>query len=289
MIFLFLLATLLIIQHFLERVNKYRNLLFSLSILIILIQFIIEFNENKQQQSIATAINNLDKQNLKISEENINDFKGFSIYFIGEFEDRNNDERQFLFDIGESDLNNRFSLYLDKRQNLVFRIIDGIGETHSYIINKKDYLFYEKIPFLVYIELGVTNNYSFVRLYLNNKLINNSFINSTEGIVDVKYLNNYQSLIIGLRKVDLGINTTSLYDENIVGTLGANMNGNYISKVFPFELVVFGGLMLTENREKIWKGFQNDIEYFKSVKKILKPFNDEKYYKLSKSGFEVVK
>ncbi|KGO88398.1 hypothetical protein Q765_00330 [Flavobacterium rivuli WB 3.3-2 = DSM 21788] len=75
--------------------------------------------------------------------------------------------RKFLLDLG-NDNKNSLSLYLDARNNLVYRLIDNYGETYSLNIKPGLQTFRSNQVNNVLIEYGHSASYSIMRIFINN-------------------------------------------------------------------------------------------------------------------------
>lgn len=77
--------------------------------------------------------------------------------------------RKYIFDLAETLNKNRVSLFLDANNVLVFELIDNSGEIYNVKIPQKLYPFNKWI--ILYCEYGKTDEFSFLRIFVENKLI----------------------------------------------------------------------------------------------------------------------
>ena len=80
--------------------------------------------------------------------------------------------RKYIFDIAESANRNRISLFLDANNNLVFELVDKIGEKYNIRMPSNSYEF-DKFMML-YCEYGTTKEFSFLRVFKNNEILEQS-------------------------------------------------------------------------------------------------------------------
>lgn len=100
--------------------------------------------------------------------EKVNSGLGFSgVVRIGESPDN---RRKFILDGGGLN-ENRVSLYLDFDNNLIFRVIDKNGETYSVKAQQNFITFKKGAYYFFYCDVGYSDNYSFIRLYLDDREI----------------------------------------------------------------------------------------------------------------------
>jgi hypothetical protein len=121
-------------------------------------------------------------------------FPGVSASFVLNLKELAVSERKFILDLGQSLDSNRLSLYLDTENNLVYRIIDKEGEIFSIKVLKSFHNFMLNTWHHIYLDYGITEKYSFMRLYINNKLVDENIINHN---VSFSYsINTVKSMII---------------------------------------------------------------------------------------------
>jgi hypothetical protein len=115
---------------------------------------------------IAKSIANLNKTE---SATNFSDlrFDGYSANMIIRLVKPVDGRDNYLFDFGQNWEKNRISLYIDTEQNLCFRVIDE--DSQPMVIKAKSALETFNFGNLCFLtcEYGTTNNFSFVRLFVN--------------------------------------------------------------------------------------------------------------------------
>lgn len=120
---------------------------------------------NKHIEKLLNEFRKDLKVNIDKSEKSLD---GFSLHTIIEFHNKNLQRRQYIFDFG--DLNHdRYSGYLDKNDNICFRIIDSQSESYTIKLSKdKINKLFEKFYYLNF-ELGLSENYSVLKIYINGR------------------------------------------------------------------------------------------------------------------------
>ena len=96
-------------------------------------------------------------------------FPGFAIIFITMVEKIDDQRRKFIVDVGQESDRNRVSVYLDRKDNLVYRIFDDEGEPHLIKIPKRIHTFQLGTFYHFYCDYGNTSKYSYMRLFINNE------------------------------------------------------------------------------------------------------------------------
>jgi len=144
-------------------------IIFILIVLIAIADFIYSRNSNKQEiQRFNRIISEIQGINPKTVPPD-KSFPGYAIGFIMKPGQIDQQRRKFLIDIGEESDLNRISVYLDRSNNLVYRIFDQEGESHLIKIPKRIHTFQLESYYHFYFDYGVTGDYSFMRMYINNK------------------------------------------------------------------------------------------------------------------------
>lgn len=103
------------------------------------------------------------------------EYMGASIALVLALHPQEQLRRKYIFDIAESENQNRISLFLDANNNLVFELVDRIGETYNMRMPPSSYKFDEFI--MLYCEYGITEEFSFLRVFKNNKILEQSKFN----------------------------------------------------------------------------------------------------------------
>jgi len=91
--------------------------------------------------------------------------------FQGVFTVHNQTEKRdkFLMDMGDALNRNRVSLYLDINNNLTYRIIDDEGISHVISVPQGINSFQPEAKYLFTIDYGLSAEYSFMRLFINDR------------------------------------------------------------------------------------------------------------------------
>jgi len=95
-------------------------------------------------------------------------FPGYSIIFLLKVNEQIDSRRKFIVDIGLESDRNRVSIYLDRLNNLVFRVFDNEAEPHVIKIPKRIHTFQLGTFYHFYCEYGIAPEYSFMRMFINN-------------------------------------------------------------------------------------------------------------------------
>jgi hypothetical protein len=96
-------------------------------------------------------------------------FPGASIAMVLNINQQNEKRRKYFFDLAENTNTNRISLFLDANDIMVFELIDGFGEKYNVRIPPNIFPFNEY--FFLYCEYGTTEELSFLRVFIENKLV----------------------------------------------------------------------------------------------------------------------
>lgn len=111
----------------------------------------------------------------KYNEINNKSFEGYSVNFVMNIRTVDEKKRKYIIDICKDSIKNRISLYLDNNNNLVYRLIDDESEEHIIKIPRKIYSFQLNVWYFIYFDYGYSNDFSFMRLYINDKLVGDKF------------------------------------------------------------------------------------------------------------------
>jgi len=76
---------------------------------------------------------------------------------------------KYLMDMGDALDRNRVSLYLDENNDLIYRIIDDLGSPHIIRISQGINTFQPEAKYLFTIDYGLSPDYSFMRMFINDK------------------------------------------------------------------------------------------------------------------------
>lgn len=96
-------------------------------------------------------------------------FLGASIALVLKINEQDEKRRKYFFDLAENANTNRMSLFLDAKNIMVLELIDGSGEIYNVKISPKKFPFNEYI--FLFCEYGTTEELSFLRIFIENKLI----------------------------------------------------------------------------------------------------------------------
>lgn len=97
------------------------------------------------------------------------EYPGVTASIVFNLAEQSISRRKYIFDLADQPDRDRLSLYLDADNILIFQIVDNKGEIYNIKIPPKEYSF-NKFMFLN-CEYGTTEEFSFLRLFINNKLI----------------------------------------------------------------------------------------------------------------------
>lgn len=95
-------------------------------------------------------------------------YPGFGIYFVLSVNNLESKKRKFIFDCGNPELN-RISLYLDKGNNLVYRILDSESEPHILKVPQSLITFKAGETMVVFLDYGYFEGKSYMRLLINDR------------------------------------------------------------------------------------------------------------------------
>jgi len=160
-----------------------------------------------------TDIEDIKQQLLQIeSELNRNlinadtvEYSGYSVSLMATIYNRIYDRQAYIFDIGNDINKERLSLYINKSDELCFRIIDSNEEIRTISVNSSTgYFRFNKLMFIT-CEYGEKDNKSFQRILINGKEVE-------------KYL--YSSNLQLAKKIKL-----------VGSTIGADLRGNNCSNI----------------------------------------------------------
>lgn len=134
----------------------------------------------------------------------------------------------------------RISLYLDKEDNLCFRVIDRNSETYTLKIPHSEKVALNKLYYLNF-EVGIGEKHSFLKFFVNGQLVEKTEIDHA----------------IALSPIDLK-----------GAVIGADLNGNNSAKFDFGEELIFQKTMTSEQRHEVskfllrvpdqWLSFQGD-------------------------------
>jgi hypothetical protein len=122
---------------------------------------------------------------------------------------------KYIFDMGESSTKNRISLFLDKMNNLCFRVVDKKSNSSSVVIKSDEILSDSARWFLVDASVQTHNDTAYLCMRFNGTEIAFIKIQNTINVSDSTLINNLH--------------------------LGSNINGQYCA---CFDLMSFGILKL---------------------------------------------
>ena len=80
--------------------------------------------------------------------------------------------RKYIFDYAQKENQNRISLFLDPNNNLVFEIIDNVGELNNVKIPSNEYSFNKDM--VICCEYGIIDEFSFMRFFIDKRFIEQS-------------------------------------------------------------------------------------------------------------------
>jgi len=137
----------------------------------------IEYNSNIQgsREDIKSLKYIIDTLSVDPAEK-VNE--GFALSGILTIHDVPENRRKFIFDFGESLYKNRVSLYLDNDNSIVLRVLDTYGETFSVKAIHDFITFKKEARYFLYCDIGYTEEYSFIRIFLDDRQLARENFNS---------------------------------------------------------------------------------------------------------------
>lgn len=126
----------------------------------------------------------------------VNNYAGYGGSFVLKIEKLDRAKRKFILDIGNDTEINRVSLYLDSKNNLVYRLIDEEGESHLIKIPNSFKTFLLNTWYHIYFDYGYSEDFAFMRLYINNKMMGDSYFHYKINIPKDLDLNNNEMVIL---------------------------------------------------------------------------------------------
>ncbi len=120
-------------------------------------------------QSIENLINKRFDEFKVPNPELDTQFPGFSVDMVIRLKLQKENRRKYIFDLAKNPDHDRVSLYLDADNIMTFQVLDKNGETYNVKIPPATYSF-NKFMFLQ-CDYGFTDEFSFLRLFINNKFI----------------------------------------------------------------------------------------------------------------------
>ena len=125
-----------------------------------------------------------------------NNYAGYGGTFVLKIEKLDIAERKFILDIGNNTEKNRVSLYLDSKNNLVYRLIDAEGESHLIKIPNSFKTFLLNTWYHFYFDYGYSKDFAFMRLYINNKMMGDSYFQYKINLPEDLDLKNNEMVIL---------------------------------------------------------------------------------------------
>lgn len=125
--------------------------------------------ESSKTEIIAAIVFERDYRNSNIDMAGDSVKVGRTIMGVFEIEPNFRNRNGFLFDLGKDDNRNRVSIYMNEALELVYRVIDNEKTIYSIKVPFSVGKFQVGKPYLIYVDYGTSDNYSFMRLFLNNK------------------------------------------------------------------------------------------------------------------------
>jgi len=209
---------------------------------------IYEFKGNNGVKSEQVTINHsfhIYDPNLNSILEEIERFDGSTLLMRMKLLENTNGNIGYIYDSGEK-LSNRISIYLDWKNNLVFRVIDNESKLWELCVDYDKTLFNEY--YIFYFEIGTSSDYSFMRIILDDKVIERQSYNYNINFIDPIKVN-----------------------KDFV--LGADINLSNNGKFYITELAK---LKSTVTNEKIYR-IKNDMQKKEQLKTLF--FNGTNYFK----------
>jgi hypothetical protein len=158
-----------------------------------------------------------------------NHYKGYGISIvlkINSIEKR----RRYIVDIGEDLNTSRISILFDNENNLIFRIIDSKSKIHSVNITDKIHSLQLATFYCFYFDYGYTDEYSFMRVYINDKLLGDRFFEYNQNLPK-KINNEWITWFSDMRKEYSG-NFTTFHMATLKETLTEVEINKHMNSVF---------------------------------------------------------
>lgn len=153
-------------------------------------------------------------------------FPGSSITIVLKINEQKEKSRKYIFDLAEKENRNRISLFLDANNIMVFELIDRYGEIYNIKIAKNNF-FFSEYNFL-YCEYGTTEELSFLRVFIENKLIEQI---KFKFKIDLPRELQQRLTIMSDWKGENNANLSIAYYAIIKGTLGSTHRRGYYNSV----------------------------------------------------------
>ena len=224
-------------------------------------------NAKSESQKILSAIDAKNDPGENVT-------KGFSFYMVLSPNNMLPKGRKYILDYGESEDRNRLSVYFDADNNIIYRLINEIGEIQTCKISYGQYTIQPQELFFIYCSCGVSENFSFMRIKIND-----SPLWGTHSPFREKYID--ESFFDGANKKPFG-----KYDN---GAIGADINGDNSANFALVEWVFFNSPL---NNEKINYLYNNIVTRLTIPSqqtpdaKAVAPLNS--WYRIDKDGHPVM-
>jgi hypothetical protein len=189
-----------------ENTDLLRKFIFFISLFIISLYIWEGYRVNSQivqekvrsdssKKSLDSEINSLKYMIDTSFEDPVLKVKnGFSVSGILTIKSDTSHRRKFIFDTGESLYKNRISLYLDPGDNLILRLIDNNGETFS-VTRKINFITFKiNARYFIYCDVGTSENYSFMRIFLDDREVARQNFNSS---INIKSEEDFKGISLG--------------------------------------------------------------------------------------------
>lgn len=252
-------------------------------------------------QKIDEAKSEIRKRNNVISdgqkriEKKIDDFNdpalivdsGFSFYIALTTNLLSDRRRKYLFDYGQNETSNRVSLYFDAENNLIFRLIDEVGEINSCKVPESSYTFHDGVPFFIFCDVGLSSDYSFMRIRINGKEVSRNQVEYKMNYISNEFYDHSQrsafSMVRKLGRLKSDSSTKKFFNPQYSGAICADVNGENPSNFWPLEFQIYGWPLKKEEVDLLWEEARDIVfGYSQFIKRSLNPFKSA--YKIDEQG-----
>jgi len=202
--------------------------------------------KNMKDENNNNAFNEINKIYRNIR------YNGVAYNFILKLFVDNDNDKKYIYEQGDVSTNNKVSIYLDEKNNLVANIINSYSSFKVEVKNKN--IEFYKLINLVFEYGDINKDSSFIRIIINNKIMANEFINKN-------------------------INCESLYNNDI-STIGSNLQHNQNGS---FDLGLFAETTQTYNINEEKNFFKLGEDYINKTLQVYR-FNKVNYINIKDLG-----
>jgi hypothetical protein len=131
--------------------------------------------KKEEADQIQKAFENkmLDNLDAKLVDRADKESPGFGISAILTIGNQEEKRKKFILDAGHEN-RDRVSLFLDAENNLIYRVIDHEGDAHIIKVPQQLHTFREGVTCYILLELGASQTYSVMRIFINDREVGRS-------------------------------------------------------------------------------------------------------------------